>query len=44
MDKFDNIPDYGNFSPVMLNVTLNISLNTVKNHHDGKMQMLAVLT
>ncbi len=43
MNKFENLPDNGNFSHVMLNVILNISLIVVQKLPDCKMQMLAAL-
>ena len=43
MNKFENLPVYGNFVPIMLNVILNISLIVVQNLPDCKMQMLAAL-
>ncbi len=41
INKFENLPDYGNLIPFMLNVVLNVSLLVVHNLPDCKMQMLA---
>ena len=40
---FENLPDYENFSPVMLSVILNIFLIVVNNLPDCKMQMSTAL-
>ncbi len=39
MKESENLPDYGNFSQI----TLNVSLIAVQNLPDGKTQMLAAL-
>ncbi len=43
MNKFDNLPDYGNIVPVVLNVILYVSLIVVQNLLECKMQVLAAL-
>ena len=43
MNKFENLPDYGNLFPIMLNVILNISVIVGRNLPDSKKQMLAAL-
>ncbi len=43
MNKFDNLPDYGNVVPFMLNVILNVSLIAGQNLPDCKMQIFAAL-
>ena len=46
MNKFGNLPGYGNFDPILLNVhvILNIFLTVVKKKlSDCKMQMLGAL-
>ena len=42
MNKFENIPDYGNFVPIMLNVVLNNSPIILK--HRKKQQRQLYLT
>ena len=42
MNKFQNLHEYGNISPIMLIVLLDISLIIVQNVPDCKMQMSAL--